>query len=175
MYPHPLSGPTLAVHPTSSGFGWVLFDSTGVLVDWGIASAKQGRKLRLVNRFKRLLARHEPVAVVFETYDKARAPRIQKLYRAFERAAGGVGAASYVYDRARVASMLGRPLHAGRYEIASAVLELLPELSHRMPRERAFGACEDPRESLFTAAALALTHLAVFGVPPPRVQPGAPE
>jgi hypothetical protein len=175
MYPHPLSGPTLAVHPTSSGFGWVLFDSAGILADWGIASAKQGRKLRLVNRFRRLLARHEPVALVCEVYEKTRAPRIQKLYRAFERAASGIGATSYIYDRARVATMFGKPLDASRHEITSAVLELLPELSHRMPRERAFGACEDPRESLFTAAALALTHLSVFGVPPPRVQPGAPE
>lgn len=175
MYPHPLAGSTLAVHPTSSGFGWILFDGVGVITDWGIASAKQGRKLRLVNRFKRLLMRHEPIALVFEAYDKTRAPRIQKLYRAFERAASGTGAASYIYDRARVASMLGKALHASRHEIATAVLELLPELSHRMPRERAFGACEDPRESLFTAAALALTHLAVFGTPLPRVHPGAPE
>lgn len=175
MYRHPLSGPTLAVHPTSSGFGWVLFDDAGVLADWGIASAKQGRKLRLRNRFERLLARHEPVAIVFEAYDKTRAPRIQKLYRAFERAASGIGAASYVYERARISSVLVKSLDASRHEITSAVAALLPELSHRLPRKRAFGACEDPRESLFTAAALALTHLAVFGEPLPRVQPGAPE
>ena len=87
-------GPLLAVHPTWSGFGWVVFDETGVLAEWGIASAKQGRKLRLINRFKRLLDRFEPAALVIEAHEDGheRVDRIRKLYRAFARAASGANA-----------------------------------------------------------------------------------
>ena len=171
-----LSGPVLAVHPTFSGFGWVIFEA-GALVDWGMASANQGRKLRLVNRFKRLLERHEPAVLVIEAHhgEHRRADRIRRLYRAFDRAASAAGAEVCIYDRRTIAALLGIPPGASRYEVALDVAERLVELSHRIPRRQAFGAPEDPRQPLFSAAALALAHLAAHGVPPPPVHPGAPE
>jgi hypothetical protein len=171
-----LSGPVLAVHPTFSGFGWVVFEA-GALVDWGIASANQGRKLRLVDRFKRLLVRHEPAVLVIEAHhgEHGRADRIRRLYRAFDRAASAGGAKVCVYDRKTIATLLGIPRQASRYDVALWVAERLVELSHRMPRPHAFGASEDPRQPLFSAAALALAHFAAHGVPTPPVHPGAPE
>jgi hypothetical protein len=171
------SGSVLAVHPTSSGFGWALFDEAGVLMEWGIASAKEGRKLRLLSRFKHLLARHEPASLVFEAHEGThhRADRIRKLYRAFLRVASNAGMTTRGYDREGVAVALNIPLHASRYEVARRIAERLAELSHRMPRKQAFGASEDPRQSLFTAAALGLAHLTERGVPLPPVHPGAPE
>ena len=167
----------LAVHLTWSGFGWVVFDETGVLAEWGIASAKQGRKLRLVNRFKHLLDRFQPAALVIEAHEDAheRADRIRKLYKAFARTASGAGAEVCIYDRETVAAVLDLPLRASRYDVARKVGERLAELSHRMPRKQAFGASEDPRQSLFTAAALALAHLTERGALPSPVHPGAPE
>lgn len=171
------SAPALAIHLTSRGFGWALFDEMGVLTDWGMASAGQGRKLRLVNRFRRILARHEPVVLVVEADQggQARVDRIRKLYRAFERAASGIGAATCAYDREAVAGVLGLAPSASRHEVALRVAGRLIELSHRMPRKPAFGAAEDSRRSLFAAAALGLAHLIERGVLAPPVHPGAPE
>lgn len=168
MKPLPHSGSVFAVHPTSSGFGWAAFDKAGVLVEWGIASAKEGRKLRLVSRFKRLLSRHEPAALVIEAYagESGRADRIRKLYRAFDRAASGIGAEVCIYDRETVATVLDVPLRATRYEVARRIAERLAELSHRVPRKQAFGASEDPRQSLFAAIALALTYYALKSASP---------
>lgn len=177
MNPIPLSGPVFAVHPTWSGFGWAVFDKTGMLMEWGIASANQGRKLRLVNRFKRLIDRFEPAVLVIEAHEgtQARADRIRKLYRAFVRIASGAGVETVIYDRETVTANLGFPSWASRYEVAQRVAERLVELSHRKPRRQVFGAPEDPRQSLFTAAALALAHLTERGVLAPPVHPGAPE
>jgi hypothetical protein len=165
MKPFSLSGSVFAVHPTWSGFGWAVFDETGVLIEWGIASANQGRKLRLVNRFKRLLSRFEPAVLVIEAHEGAqeRADRIRKLYRAFVRVASGMGVETIIYDRETVAGILGVAPSASRHEVALRVAERLIELSHRIPRKRAFGAPEDPRQSLFDAAAVALTYITVTG------------
>ena len=166
MQSFPFSGSVLAVHPTSSGFGWVVFDATGALTEWGVASAKEGRKLRLVNRFKSLLARFGPAVLVFEAHEgeHERADRIRKLYRAFDNIAHRADTRVYVYDREAVATALDIPARSSRYDVARKVIELRPGLSHRMPRKQAFGASEDPRQSLFDAAALALTYFAVMGI-----------
>jgi hypothetical protein len=167
----------LAVHPTWSGFGWAVFDETGVLVEWGMASAKEGRKLRLVSRFERLLGRFEPPVLVIEAYEGAheRAYRMRKLYRAFVRAATGMGVETVIYDRGEVAAALGFPPWINRHDTALKIAKRLAELSHLVPRRQALGASEDPRRSLFAAAALALAYLTERGVLPPPVHPGAPE
>lgn len=157
------SGSVLAVHLTSSGFGWVVFDGAGALIEWGIASDKEGRRPRLLRRFERLLMRFEPAVLVLEAHEGERADRIVALYRAFAQAATGAGARGYTYDREAVATALEVPLRASRYDVARRVAELRPELSHRTPRKQAFGASEDPRRSLFAAAALALTYLTAMG------------
>src|ERR1700755_2167829 len=151
-------GSVLAVHPTSSGFGWVVFDEAGALTEWGIASGSQGRRHRLLDRFKRLLSRFEPSVLVVEGHDgeRPRAARIVQLYRSFARMATDAGARGYTYDREAIAAALDIPQRSSRYEVALKVADLLPELSHRIPRKQAFGASEDPRQSLFAAAALAL-------------------
>ncbi len=162
----PSSGAVLAVHPTASGFGWAVFDAAGALLEWGIASGKEGRSPRLLRRFKRLLTRFDPAVLVLEAHDgeHKRADRIVELYRAFARAAADAGARGYTYDREAVAFALDIPHRSSRYEVALKVADFLPELSHRIPRKQAFGASEDPRQSLFAAAALALTYFTAMGI-----------
>jgi hypothetical protein len=155
----------------------VLFDATGVLADWGMASANQGRKRRLLDRFNRLLARHEPTVLVMEAQrsERRRGDRIRRLYGAFNRAAVDLGMEIWGHDRVAVATALKIPSAASRYDVAQRVAERLPELSHRLPRKQSFGASEDARQSLFAAAALGLAHLTERSVALPPVHPGAPE
>jgi len=161
---HPTFGSVLAVHPSSSGFGWVVFDDMGELAEWGIASDKEGRRPRLLRRFERLLTRFEPAVLVLEANEEQCADRIRQLYRAFAEAAAASGARGYTYEREAVAMALDIPARASRYDVAVKVAELRPELSHRMPRKQMFGASVDPRQCLFAAAALALTYLTAMGM-----------
>jgi len=169
--------PVFAVYPTWSGFGWVLFDKPDAVVEWGLASARQGRKLRLVNRFKRLIERHRAAVLVMEEAGDGtrRAERIRNLCREFARAASGAEMKTAVYRREAVSAHLGLPPRASRYDVAKAVALRLNEFAHRLPRKATAGASEDPRQSLFSAAALALTYFADHDLPLPSVHPGAPE
>lgn len=171
------SGPVFAVHLTSSGFGWAVFDAPDTLVDWGIASAKQGRKRRLLHRFERLIKRHAPAVLVIEEVraDAECAQRIERLRRDFARGASGSGAATVEYDREAVHDTLGLAAGTSRYAVAVAVAERLDDLSHRMPRKSTAGRSPDARLSLFAAAALALTWYARCGAALPPAHSGAPE
>jgi len=102
--------------------------------------------------------------VVLEAHENERAHRIVVLCRAFVHAATAAGARNYIYDRETIAAALDIPARSSRYEVACRVAGLLPELSHRIPRKQVFGASEDPRQSLFAAAALALTYFVAIGI-----------
>jgi len=60
MTDHYKPGLVLAVHPTSRGFGWVLFENPLAPVDWGLATVKAKRSARCLARFEKLLNRYEP-------------------------------------------------------------------------------------------------------------------
>lgn len=153
----------LAVHPTSRGFGWVLFESTSSPVDWGTASAKKSRNSTLERRFERLLRRYEPFALVLEAFEgwgTARSPRIQELCRRMIWHAAKRGMTTAVYGRDRVAAVLGLASSATRHACAEAVAQRLDAFAHRLPAKRKPWVAEDPRQSLFDAAALGLTAYA---------------
>lgn len=168
----------LAVHPTVSGFGWVLFARPDVPLDWGVAYARTDCHAGIVNRFARLLSKHGPSVLVMEQFagnGANRAFRIRRLCRAFERVARAGGIDAHVYDRTAAATLLGVPEGASRHEIAKAIASRLDAFRDKLPPKRAFGDAEATRQSLFNAAAVAFAHFASRGVSLPPVHSGAPE
>jgi hypothetical protein len=158
-------GLVLAVHPSSRGFGWVLFESPLSAVDWGIASAKTGRNARLAKRFERLLKRYDPAVLVLEDFETgtSRSERVKMLCRQFVHLAAGNGMDTPVYRRSAVRTVFASVGASTRYEIAQVVAQHIEAMNHRMPRKRKPWQSEDPRQSLFDAAALAMTYFAVSG------------
>ena len=69
----------LAVHPTSRGFGWVLFEGPLVPVDWGIASAKGKRSAQGMVRFKQLIDQYRPSVLVLEKYEEDDSNRGERI------------------------------------------------------------------------------------------------
>lgn len=162
------AGLVLAAHPTSRGFGWVLFEGSEALVDWGIASAKEGRNAKLVARLERLLKRYDPAVFVLEGFEEdtaRRNQRIQDLCRSMRNLAVSKGLRAPVYPRFAVQNHFAREGASTRHEIAQAVARCFDAIDHRLPRKRKIWESEDARQSLFDAAALALTHYAVTRTP----------
>ncbi len=159
-------GLVLAVHPTSRGFGWVLFESPLSPIDWGMASAKTGRNARLMARFERLLSRYEPLVLVLEQFEgrpSQRRERVQHLCRAMIHLAHTRGIGASVYSRAAINTCFASIGATTRREIALAVAQHIEVFRRRLPPEQKPWIGEDARHSLFDAAALAITHFAVRG------------
>ncbi|MBX3481757.1 MAG: hypothetical protein KF842_15305, partial [Caulobacter sp.] len=64
------------------------------------------------------------------------------------------------YSRAEVREALGLGPKATRHQVARTVAEHISAFRHRLPNERRPWESVDRRLSLFSAAALALTHYA---------------
>lgn len=160
------TGLVMAVQPTSRGFAWVLFESATLPVAWSLVHAHPGRHDRLVSRLARLLDRYEPAAFVLEAFEgrgTQRSPRIQKLCRSMIHEAEGRGIATTIFEFDEVELAFARFGATSRSEIARVIAEHLDAFSHRLPKKRKLGNSEDPRRSLFDAAALALTYFAYRG------------
>lgn len=159
-------GLVLALHPTSRGFGWVLFESPLAPVDWGMASAKSGRNAKLLARFERLLNRYQPCVVVLEEYEREtsqRRERIRLLCRSMQHLTLTRGIGVKVYRRSAVQACFGTIGAKTRYEIALAVAQHIEVFRKRLPPEPKVWIGEDARHALFDAAALAITYFALNG------------
>jgi len=151
----------LAVHPTARGFGWVLFEGPEAPVLWGMVSARKGREKRLYARFERLLRRHRPTALVMESFEgdaSRRAGRIQTVCRTLRHLAAVAGLDIVIYPRAVVEACFAKGGRTTRFGIARAIAARIGYFDHRMPRYRKPWFAEDQRQSLFDAAALAMTY-----------------
>lgn len=151
----------LGFHPSSRGFGWVLFEGPFAPVDWGLVSAGIDKNASCLRRLERLLDRFTPETLVLEAYDGAttrRARRIADLCRAVRRAADDRGIETPVYSRADIREAFSEVGAPTRREIAEAVAQHCEAFRHRLPKPRRPWESEDARGALFAAAAVALTH-----------------
>ena len=132
----------LGFHPTSRGFGWVLFEGPYTPVDWGLVSAGADKNATCLRRCERLLDRLAPEILVLEAYDRdttRRARRIADLCTDVRRAADDRQIEAVVYTRAEVRRAFAEVKAWTRREIAEAVARHFEAFRHRLPKPRRRG------------------------------------
>ena len=151
----------LGIHPTSRGFGWVVFEGPFLAYDWGTIKAGKRKNLECLRKAERLLDRHNPETLVLETFERSRSSRAQRicrLGRSLVALAADRGIQVSILSRAEVRACFAEAGAITRQEIAEAVALHVSAFSHRLPRRRRAWDPEDPRMSIFCAAAVVLTH-----------------
>lgn len=150
----------LGVFPTSRGFGYAIFNGPFALVDAGDVVLLRHKNQAALDRIARLLARHEPQALVLEAYEgpgTKRCERIKQLSASIFALAADRGHHVEVYPRNEVQETFAEEPAATRDEVAAAVAKRVPALAVRLPRPRRSFDSEDKRLAIFSAAALVLT------------------
>ncbi len=159
-------GLVLAVHVSTFGFGWVLFETPRRVVSWALVRERAGHDAKLLQSFKRLIERYEPAVLAVEAFEDGesrRRPRIQKLYRAMIGEANAAQIGTRVFDRDVIRAAF---VHFGaqtRGEIARVIADRIDSFGHRLPGNREVWNTLDPRQSLFDAAAIAVTYFVAMG------------
>ena len=154
----------LSIYPFSRGFAFVLFEGPESPFDWGIKEIKEKHKnTKTLEEIKKIIDRYRPeVLVIEETIgkDSRRTSRIRKLYRMLVHFAEAEYVDLYRCSKIEVKACFASVGASTKYEIAQAIAIRMPAFVHRMPRFRKPWMSEDPRQSLFDAAALGLTYFA---------------
>ncbi len=155
----------LSIYPSTRGFAFVLFEGPESPFDWGVKEIKEKHKnTKTLDEIKKLIDRYRPEALIIEDLtngESRRTSRIRKLYRMLTHLA----ATEYVdierYKKSEIKECFGFVGASSKYEIAKAIAIQIPAFAHRIPPFRKPWMAEDPRQTLFDAAALGLTHYAL--------------
>lgn len=152
----------LAIYPFSRGFAFVLFEGPDSPFDWGVKEIKEKHKnTKTLAEIKKIIDRYRPEVLVIEdttAKNSRRTSRIRKLYRMLVHLSKAEYVDLHRYSRAAVNSCFAAVGARTKYDIAKAIAIQIPAFTHRMPRLRRVWMSEDPRQSLFDAAALGLTY-----------------
>ena len=159
MKPEPVL--TLALHGTSRGFGYVVFEGPFKLHDWGTVVAKSDKNAVCLRKLGMILDRYRPEALLLEASDRSsslRSERIAGLYRDAAALAKKSGAEVHVYPFKEVQACFRAVGATSRQEIAEAVGRSVEALGERVPKPRKPWDSDHRRMAVFCAAALVLTH-----------------
>lgn len=152
----------LALYPITRGFAYVLFEGQGALHDWGIRHVgKYEKNARCLEGIEKLILAFDPHTIVIEDVDDAgsrRSARIHRLYRDLEALAAKRRVALLCYPWPVVFRVFDETKAKTRHDLALAITKMHPPLARRLPPKRKIWLPTDPRQALFDAAALAITH-----------------
>jgi len=149
-----------ALHATSRGFSYVLFEGPFAPYDWGSAIAKGYRNAVCLRKLEKLLDRHHPEILLLEEPKDVtnRSGRIVRFYKAIIALCAGRSIEVAIYRYHDVKTCFASVGAQTRQEIAEAVARQVPAFDHKLPRPRTRWQGESRRMALFCAAALVLTH-----------------
>lgn len=152
----------LGFHPSSRGFGWVVFEDHRSLIDWGTVDVRVDKRSAIaLARIESLLGRYRPDVLAMEGHDEMKArrcPRIQRLYLAVARCAENRYIIVHRVTRSQIENSRILSGAKTRQEVAVAVAERLAALKPRLPKPRQIWVGERSAMRLFCAAACALTY-----------------
>lgn len=167
MRPHEASL-VLAFSPSTHGYAFVLFEGSASPVDWGVheirGRAEKNRKT--IEALRKLIALYHPETLVLEDtrdQESRRHSRIKRLQSRLRHLAHSAGIDVKLYGRSAVRAAFLSTGAVTKHEIAEAIAEMITAFAHRLPRKRKLWMSEDPKQSLFDAAALGLTYYAELG------------
>ena len=154
----------LSIYPFSRGFAFVLFEGPEAPFDWGVKEIKEKHKnTKTLDEIKKIMDRYRPEVLVVEDTtgkDSRRTSRIRKLYRMLVHLAAAEYVELHRCSKTEVRECFSSVGAGTKYEIAKAIATQIPAFAHRIPPFRKPWMSEDPRQSLFDAAALGLTFFA---------------
>ncbi len=159
----------LALAPSARGVAYVYFESPLSPVDWGLVGTKGrgGKKnAECFETVQRIIARLQPDVIVLHEYalpGVRRSQRVRRLQHMIATYATAQVIEVRRYARGDIKRAFGTFGAATRYEIAQVIAGQIDAFGHRLPPRRKLWMTEDPRMTLFEAAALALTYFAERG------------
>lgn len=152
----------LGFHPSSRGFGWVLFEDSHSLFDWGTVDVRVDKRNKTtLARLDAILDRYRPNVLAMESHTDVRVRRclrIQRLYLAVERRAEQRYILVHPVSRSQIASSSRLNGAKTRQEVAMAVAACVAALRPHLPKPRQIWVGERSAMRLFCAAACAVTY-----------------
>jgi hypothetical protein len=148
----------LAIAPSTTGFGFIVFEGPELPLDWGVRFARGDKNARCLARAAELVAQYKPDVFVLEDHaapGARRSHRARVLIDELDMLARKNRVAARRYARLDTRSHFAAK---NKHETAQAIATAYPQLRRFVPPKRKIWLPEHYRMAIFDAASLALTH-----------------
>lgn len=149
-----------ALHATSRGFGYVVFEGPFAPYDWGTVTARGDKNAVCLQKLEKMLDRFAPETLLLEEARSVanRSDRTGRLYKAIVTLCISRSIDVVLYTLGEVKACFASAGARTRQEIAETVARMIDALAHLVPKPRKQWESDNRRMAMFCAAALVLTH-----------------
>jgi hypothetical protein len=158
MTSHFYGARVLSIDPCPKGFGFAVFEGSYTLLDWGVARVWGDSDDSFLARIETMIDRYQPALILIEGENARRRTRAKLRLSLVAQLASSRGIALRRVSGWAVRETL-RSGRTTKYDIAIALIDVLPELELHLPCERKPWTSEDERMHIFDAVALVWAYL----------------
>lgn len=147
------------IDPHVRGIGFAVFEGPKEIIDWGTTNTRFGKNRSARRRVSQLIKARQPNVLVVEDLTNARHGRCaKKRMQEIEALAVRNELECVKFSAEDIRLVFSHFGATTKYEIAVKLATFMPELKGHLPSKRRIWEAEDPRYSIFDAAAFAFSY-----------------
>ena len=151
-------GTIIAIHPNTSGFGYVILNEKGEVLDYGVSVIRPIQNNKCINKIQEILRYYKPNTLLIEDHEHSnKSDRVKEL---MQQIAHGVYPDTKIirYTKKQIRDTFEIFGAANKFEIAKKIVEAYPQFKSKLPHKRKPWQAENYYQGLFDALTLVLTH-----------------
>jgi hypothetical protein len=148
----------IAIYPNTLGFGYVILNEKGEILDYGMVSIRPVRNDKCMDRIHEMVLYYQPKILILEDYENSnKSERVRKLLKDIcEYGEGNIKV--FKYSREQIKDTFDVFGARNKYEVSKKISEAYPQLKSKLPEKRKAWEPENYYQGIFDAMALVLTH-----------------
>jgi Holliday junction resolvasome RuvABC endonuclease subunit len=148
-----------ALYPNSAGLGYVCLQIPDKLLGYGVATTKPLSNRRLLRRAEKFIDYYRPKIILLKEAGASKnGARNDRLIEAITTLSGEMNIKVFRYTRQQIKDTFEVFGAYTKNDMVNKIVQMLPDLAVRAPKEKKWYEKEDYNMVLFDAVSLAVTH-----------------
>lgn len=148
----------IAIYPNTLGFGYVVLNDKGEILDYAMVSVRPVRNDKCLDRIHEMILYYQPKILILEDYKKSnKSERVRKLLKNINDY-GQDSISIFKYSREQIRDTFEIFGAKNKFEISRKISEAYPQLKSKLPEKRRSWEPENYYQGIFDSMALVLTH-----------------
>jgi hypothetical protein len=148
----------ISIYPNTMGFGFVVLNEKGEILDFGVVSYRPVSSERCLNRIREIVSYYQPnICILEDCKNSHKSVRVKKL---IDQINNNVKDSTKIfkYSREQIRNTFEVFGARNKYEISQKVCEAYPQFISKLPEKRKAWEPENYYQGIFDALSLVLTH-----------------
>jgi len=148
----------IAIYPNTLGFGYVVLNEKGEIIDYAMVSVRPVRNDKCLDRIHEMILYYQPKIMILEDYKESnKSERVKKLLKNINDY-GQDSIRIFKYSREQIRDTFEVFGAKNKYEISRKISEAYPQLKSKLPEKRKTWEPENYYQGIFDALALVFTY-----------------